>query len=333
MRKTPNYRFHPARPLRGRMADPDVSRLMILASIEKRFPGDHPRTVAVREHLLNASTEFVTRGLADPKFGNELTTGSDQKFWAFVSEALIAARLQDKTFGARETRGEGPDFLVMACSRRVWIEVVCPEPIGVPTDWLEPKSGEVVNFPHEEILLRWTSAIKAKAEALIGSADGRQLGYLKSGVIASNDAYVIAVNGCQLRSVPFPALLGISQYPFAVEAVFPVGPYELRIDRNTLKVVDSGYQHRPYVINKNGARVPAYTFLDPRFNPISAIWAVDLNGGSAIGNGEPMSVIHNPNATNPVPVGYLPADDEYVAVPQGDEFVLSKAEVRDGKDG
>jgi type I restriction enzyme S subunit len=144
--------------------------------------------------------------------------------------------------------------------------------------------------------------------------------------VASDDAYVIAVNGCRLRSGPFPALVGISQFPFAVEAVFPVGPYQIRIDRETLEVVARGHQHRPYVLNKNGAEVSAYAFLDPRFNSVSAIWALDLNGGSAIGNTEPTAVVHNPNATNPIPVGFLPADDEYLANPEGEEYVLSKVD-------
>jgi len=306
---------------------------MILACIEKRFPGEHPRVAAYRQHLASACADFVNRGLADPKFVRELASGSDQKFWACISEALVAERLRDKSFGARKTLEEGPDFLVMDGPRRVWIEVVCPEATGVPANWLNPQLGGVVNFPHEQILLRWTSAIKAKAEALIGSADSTQEGYLRSGVIAPDDAYVIAVNGCQLRSGPFPALFGISQFPFAAEAVFPIGPFQVRINTETRAVVDRGHQHRPYVLNKNGAKVPAYTFLDPRFNPISAVWAVDLNGGTAIGNSEPMAVVHNPNATNPIPPGFLPADDEYVATAEGDELVFSKASARHASHG
>lgn len=108
---------------------------------------------------------------------------------------------------------------------------------------------------------------------------------------------------------------------------FPIGPVESRTDRQTLKAVVRGHQHRPYVLNRNGAQVPAYTFLDPCFESISAIWAVDLNGGSAIGNSEPTAVIHNPNARNPLPVGFLPADDEYFAHQEGDEYVLQKVAV------
>jgi|SRR5680860_425163 len=217
--------------------------------------------------------------------------------------------------------------------RKVWIEVICPEATNVPTSWLASKPGEAITFPHEAILLRWTSAIKAKSERLVGSGDGVRVGYLGSGMVDPDDAYVIAVNGCQLRSGPFPALFGISQFPFAAEAVFPVGPYQLQIDRNTLKVVDRGHQHRPFVLNQNQAEVPALVFLDPRFNSVSAIWALDLNGGSAIGNSEPTAVIHNPNALNPVSLGFLPADHEYVAIPEGTELVLSKVSGSAPSDG
>jgi type I restriction enzyme S subunit len=298
---------------------------MIRTEIEKRFSGDHPRTVAIREYLASACEQLVNRGLADPKFISELTLGSDQKFWACISEALIADRLRDKQFGLRDKQGEGPDFLVMNGTQRVWIEVVCPEPKGIPSEWLDPLSETRIGFPHEKILLRWMSAIKAKAEALIGSADGKKAGYVNTGLVAPGDAYIIAVNACRLRGGRFPALIGISQFPFAAEAVFPIGPMQLRVDRKSLLVIDRGHQHRPFVLNKNGAEVPAYTFLDPRFNQINAIWAVDLDGGSAIGNSEPMIVIHNPNATSRIPLGFLPADDEYEAVAHGDELLLCKA--------
>lgn len=297
---------------------------MTPAQFEKHLPGDHPHAVAVRAHIAKACTEFVESGWADSKFVIELTSDSTQKFWACVSEALIALRLRDKQFGNRKTVGAGPDFLLMNGTQRVWVEVICPEPTGVPTEWLEPKIGEAISFPHQELLLRWTSAIKAKSERLVGSEDGRQIGYIASGVVAPEDAYVIAINGCQLRNGPASALLGISQFPFAAEAVFPIGPYQLQINRETLKVVDRGHQHRPFLLNKNQAQVPALAFLNPRFNPVSAILALDLNGGSAIGNREPSAIIHNPNAINPIPLGFLPADHEYAAAPVGDDLVLSK---------
>jgi len=297
---------------------------LIFAFFKRRFEGDHSYSRALRDHLARICIEFVSSGLADPKYVTELTLGSNQAFWACISEALIASRLHDKEFPARDRIGAGPDFLVMNGTRRVWIEVICPGPSVLPTEWLNPNYEEAITFPHEEILLRWTAAIKTKAESLIGTADGRTPGYLATGVVQPEDAYVIAVNGCQLRSGPSSALFGISQFPVAAEAVFPIGPYQLRLDRKNLQVMGEGHQHRPHVINRNGAPVPALTFLDFRFNPISAIWAVDFNGGACFGNSEPSAVVHNPNALNQVPIGFLPADDEYVAVAEDDSFVLSK---------
>ncbi len=121
---------------------------MIRTEIEKRFPGDHPLRVAIREHLASACEQLVSRSLADPKFISELTSGLDQKFWACLSEALIADRLRDKEFGSRDKRGAGPDFLVMNGTQRVWIEVVCPEPIGIPDEWLNPLLENPFGFPH-----------------------------------------------------------------------------------------------------------------------------------------------------------------------------------------
>lgn len=307
---------------------------MMEAHIRQRYPGHDPRREAYRNELIRVCNEFVERGLADRKFVRELTSGQDSKFWACISEALLADRLRDKNFSARSTTvDEGPDFLIEDGDLKVWVEVICPEPRGVPTDWLSLGEG-VIDFPYVDILLRWTAAIKEKAEKLIGDADSKITGYLQKGVVASNEAYVIAVNGCQLRNGPFSALFGISQFPFAVEAVFPIGPIQLKINRETGKIVDQDHQHRPYIIKRNNAQVSAFTFLDPRFNLISAIWAVDLNGGTVIGKSEPMAVIHNPNALNPISMGFLPADSEYVATPcSEDEFLLEKIESQNISNG
>lgn len=294
---------------------------MIEDFIERKFPGDNPKRCGWRRELTQACSDFVASGLADPKFIDELTSGEEQKFWARLSEALIGKQLRGKNFPKRKNAGVGPDFLVMDGQRRVWVEVVCPEPKQIPADWLNFEPNKVGTFPHEAILLRWTSVIKEKAEKLLGSLQNPK-GYLASGVVAGEDAYVIAVNGCQLRNGPFPALMGISQFPVAAEVAFGFGAFQLTISRETLETLDTGHQHRPFVKNRNGADVPAHTFLDPAFEPISAIWAVDLNGYGAFGEREPMYVIHNPNATCPVSVGFLPSLHDYVARQDGDQFVL-----------
>lgn len=297
---------------------------LIINYFLQRYPGDG-RDKAVREELTNSCIDFVKSGLADSNFINELCSGSENRFWSRVSEALLSARLKKIGLIPISSQG-GPDYYVLDNGRKVWIEVICPEATGLPTEWTEAEMGNAISFPHEQILLRWTSAIKEKAEKLLGSLDGKVTGYIEKGIVSIDDAYVIAVNGRKLRSGNlFPELYGISHFPFAVEAVFAVGPYQIKIDRNTLKQTGNGHQHRPLIEKLKGKPVPAYTFLDARFQPISAIWAVDIDGKSAIGKSEPMAVVHNPNADNPISTGFLPAHDEYVATPITiEEYELKK---------
>lgn len=323
-----------ARIARPRPLTASVSRPMttIAAHIRQRYP-QVGRQELYASKLASVCQSFVDSGLADPKFATELTSGSDAKFWSCVSEALLAQRLKGKTFPDRSKPGQGPDLLVLHGDRKVWIEVICPEPVGLPASWTNIEPGTVGDFPHQAILLRWTSAIKEKAEKLLGSPNRNAKGYLASGIVSAHDSYVIAVNGCRLRHGPFSALFGISQFPFAAEAVFPIGPYQLRINTDSFTVVARGHQVRLHIEKPSGALVPASIFLDPRFAAISAIWAVELDGSSAIGNQERTAVIHNPLAANPLPLGFLNADDEYVAVESGDEYIFSKAGAAYANDG
>jgi len=300
----------------------DVSRhtLCIAQFLECRFPGEGIRK-DFREKLTRICYAFVESGFADSKFVSELTSGLNEKFWSRVSEALIFERLREKEFGTQHVAGVGPDFLLQNRNRKVWIEVICPQPIGIG-NWLEIQINVPYTTPHDAILLRWTSAIKEKIEKLLGSTDGRTKGYLKTGIVEDTDIYVIAVNGCQMRHGPFSALHGISQFPYAAEAVFPIGPYQLKIDKETLKFIRSSYQERLSISKPNGASVPTYAFLDPRNKMISAIWAVDFNATS---NHEPSALIHNPNAVNKLPRGFLLSDEEYIAIPCGeDEYQIER---------
>lgn len=295
--------------------------------LESKFPGDGPRGT-YRVELARVCSDFAASGFADAKYVRELTSGNESKFWSCVSEALVFDRLRP-LLAPRISVGTGPDFLLTCGERKLWVEVVCPEPAGLPQEWLNLQTNTAISFPHEAILLRWTSAIKDKAEKLIGSADGRTPGYLQSGVVSPNDIYVIAVNGCRLRNGPFPALNGISQFPHAVEAVFPVGPYQIRIDRSTLQTVGQGYQERFHITKPTGSSVPTFAFLDARYAPVSAVWAVDFNGGSVVGNSEPSALVHNPNASQPLPRGVLDADVEFVASPTNDGELLLERHVRE----
>lgn len=272
--------------------------------INSRFPGDG-LCKKYREELIRVCDVFINSGFADFKFVSELTSGSDTKFWSCISEALIFEQIKHRELIVCPTPGIGPDFLLHTKNRNIWIEVICPEPTKIPKSWLEIQPNIASKLPHNEILQRWTSAIKEKKEKLEG--------WLSKEVVSNSDVYVIAVNGCQMRHGPFLSLYGISGFPYAIEAVFGIGPRQLIIDKKTHKIVRSKYQERFTVLNLNNAQVRTDSFLDPSNKMISAIWAVDFNASKIVNNQEASVLIHNPYATNPLPRGFLPCDEEYIA--------------------
>lgn len=292
-----------------------------------RYPGGSNERIKVREFVHCLCRRHIELGLGDQNFESNLCSGNEARYWQFLSEALLAHELLDAGLDVQPSR-DGPDFLVMHEGRKIWVEVICPEPSGIPENWLGHEPNRRVTFPHEAILLRWTSAIKEKAGKLLGNPEKNELGYLKKGVVGPDDSYVIAVNGRLLRGV-FNGLMGISQHPFAVEAVFAVGPYQITVDRTSLKATEGGHQHRPTISKPKGLPVPSYTFLDPAFQAVSAIWATDIDDCWVIGNAKQMAVVHNPLATTPAPERLLPATSEYVASACEDgEYLLATRQGR-----
>jgi type I restriction enzyme S subunit len=148
-----------------------------------------------------------------------------------------------------------------------------------------------------------TAAIKEKVWKLTS--------YMQAGIVGPLDAYVIAVNGCQLGALPLSN--GISGLPYAIEAVFPVGPKALKIDRDTGKRVGQPFvTERFAIINANGANVATTPFVDPAYAGVSAIIGCSLDRSSE--PKLPLDVVHNPFARNRIPPGVLgSAVDEWRA--------------------
>jgi len=285
----------------------------------------------MRERLLDVCTAFIEAGYGDKNTLQRLCSTNDAIYWQQLSEILIGHQLIEAELPIKHPKA-GPDFVFENAGHRIWVEVVCPEPRDIPDEWIHHIPGTVIHLPHEALLLRWTAAIKEKSEKLLGKSG--KGGYLAKGIVAAADSYVIAVNGRMLRGFGgvFPELAGISQFPYAVEATFALGPLQVMIDRNSLEATETGYQHRPLIPKANRLIVPADTFLDPKFGPISAVWAVDLDEQLLVGESRPMAVVHNPHAARPVPERILPAQSEYVAADRGGYFELETRVGRLSKD-
>ena len=152
---------------------------------------------------------------------------------------------------------------------------------------------------------RWTTAFDTKAKKFAS--------YSNAGVTSKNDACVVAISGAQLDLFPIPT--GITQLPWVVETVFPVGPMQVTFRRDADAKVSRS--ERFEVLNQNRQPIPLYKFLDPAFAGISAVVGCVhryVEEGSL-----PMQVVHNPLARVPLERGVFgDAAEEWVASPAAD---------------
>ena len=266
--------------------------------------------------------------LKDKKFDKDFTDGRDEHFYGYLWEMLLADHLHNLGFKLSSS-DVGPDFLLDIDGCRVWIEATCPSPSGIPDYWLSPPSIEEIpavnSFPHEAITLRWTSAIADKKQKLDGfKADERVgEGYLKKGLVELHEPYIIALSSCRLGSIPLLLTNGISQLPFAVEAVFPVGPLQVTINTDTGQMVNIGPSLRASIKKpSNDAEVPTDSFLHHGYKHVSAVIGSNAGVNAACGDKSTLIVVHNPLAVNPAPVGVWGADQEYIAEDKVDHYEL-----------
>jgi len=298
------------------------------------------------EEVKNRLTELYQRYrgwcFKDRKFYQDFTDGSDSHFYAYIWEMVLAQHLIERGLDINSA-DEGPDFRIKYKETTIWLEAICPSPVGLPEQWLNlPSSGEVCvgSVPHEAMLLRWTSALKEKKEKLTGrfitnSDTGEEKikpGYLQNGIVGAHDAYVIAVSACRLGHGHTLLHTSISQLPFAVEAAFPIGPIEIVVDRMTMETVEQRHSYRGSIKKPNGADVPTDSFLNPAYSSVSAILGTPAGINAACGDAYPVALVHNPLATNKLPVGILGADEEYVAEDKGDHYELHQVVRRRGPD-
>lgn len=295
----------------------------IKKALAVRYIGETPEQLALINVVSSTCEKHITNGWGGANGKKGLCSTDRLTYKECLSEVLVAHLLDSKGIKF-EFPKEGPDFFITKDQKKIWIEVITPKPEGLPKEWLaRDNNGKVIEYPNDKILLRWTSAIKEKKEKLEG--------YLKNGTVSQDDVYVIAVNGVNLRDgFNFPKPEGISQYPFAVEAMFGLGAQQIHINRETLKAEGSSHIMRTTVPKNEAATVPVGAFIDPEkinlvaSTNISAVWALDIDEMCLVRDSGPTSVVHNPLAKNPLEVGFLPAYSEYVCKLRETDWQLTK---------
>lgn len=209
----------------------------------------------------------------------------------------------------------GPDVLVEANGRRVWIEATAPtggaqnNQDAVP----EPQAGSAFWVPKKEIVLRVAGAIDAKAKAF------QQ--YIRDGRVRPDDACIIAVN---VRAVPHAAYDAADYFQ---GALYAVGDEYVLIDRDSLNITGAGFHRRPEVQRARGAVVDTQMFLTDRYRHVSAVigsWADVANGPTRLG--DDFLIFPNPCAAVPYPTGLIERGREWLLTAEGEGW---RPEVRD----
>lgn len=218
-------------------------------------------------------------------------------------------------------KGVGPDFEVVTPGGPVLVEATVPSPDGIPDHWLKPPATG--DFPHEEILLRWTSKLADKRKKHLDDVAKKT---------ASGDVpFVLAINSRRLGY--YSNENGISGWPFAVESAFPVGPVAAKVDPETGELGDPYQSHRFSIAKKSGASVSTANLLDPDYACVSALigcsqFYADTATHSKHGGQPRYLVVHNPLAAKPLPSKWLPNSTEYIATKTSDEeYTLTRSEV------
>lgn len=289
-----------------------------------------------RGQLLTSLSDLFDRfhdlGLADPHFSQILARGNDNEHQQRVAEMLLAKHLWDHGFTLTSSR-EGPDFRASKENFSTWIELVTPEPVGIDASWLAPRQTGVWSYPHREIALRYTSALKEKHEKLVGRKESRP-GYLKKGIVGAADPYVIAINQHLLQG-SFRTLHGISQIPTACEVLYGVGPQQVHVHPATGQAECLDHSHRPGLSKARAdggiAIVPAEAFLSKDYAPVSAVFALDLQEEALVtpilgtqSKCHLTAVVHNIGAVNQLPHHFLPSQEHWIASTTNSAIELSR---------
>jgi hypothetical protein len=191
-----------------------MNRRYVIDQVVRRFEAEWPLPNPQHEQVIAFLTQTYKRycdeGLADREFGKQLALGSEYVYQQRAGELLLAEDLWNDGF-TLSSADEGPDFRAEKDGEAFWIELVTPEPKGLPEEYLrsrEPGAG-AFHYPANEMLLRWTAAIAEKARKLLGCAESGIKGYLDKGIVKPDERYVIAVNDRLLAVWP-DGMTGIS---------------------------------------------------------------------------------------------------------------------------
>ncbi|HEV2137014.1 MAG TPA: hypothetical protein VGR47_22540 [Terracidiphilus sp.] len=231
------------------------------------------------------------RGLADPHFLTEVRRDFHSRFWEMYLTCALREFANQKG-SILSCPKPGPDILLEHDDRRIWVEAVVATngTPGRPDSVVEPNPDDSGKIPEEKLVLRYANAISEKYR--------KYLRYLRAGIIHKNDAFVIAVNGAALS---YKWTQVENDVPRFLKAVYPLGVYQLLLDRRTGKIIGQQNEPRFNIVKASGANVGTMSFLERRSRGITAILgsSADVMWHS-LALGFDFELAHNPQSRAPI---------------------------------
>ena len=273
-------------------------------SISKNEHWDYQLAPALNDLL----TQYALWGGISKHFVTQFTKAEHfpERLW----EMVLARKLHHSGLKFEIGGANSPDFFIK--EKNIWIEAVCPKPIGISPEYLDypsrlrNKEIRTIRVPSTEILLRWTQAINEK--------NNKAQKYFEKGVITNSQGFIIALCCSQLGRVA-DKLNGQSGYPYPVELGFGIGPLTASFDKIKPDLDRIYNPSRPNIIkplSSTSAKVDTAIFFNPQYDKISAIiGAYSTLSEVLIMEQEKFVMAHNPNAINRIANGLLVNISEY----------------------
>ena len=215
----------------------------------------------------------------------------------------------------------GPDVGIRYRGCRIWFEATSPvrglegHPDQVP-DLKVVAAGEEPIFqtiPNEQMVLRYINSISEKQR--------QHSSWLASGIVAPEDAFVVAINPKRLRHE-----IADTDPPRILQAAYPVGSPYVALDPSTGTAVDAGYQFRDKIRKSSGAEVSTGVFLLDEYASLSGLLCSRVDVANQPEKmGSDFQLVENCKAKAPLPDIFRlkgvffrieKVADGYVAVPE-----------------
>lgn len=263
--------------------------------------GADKRFLAIRDsdHLSDIRPECERlwnyyRTLAPDDFIDQFSQDFRGRFWEMYLGVLLRAHHPEL-----EVPETGPDFSIPGGDHRVFIEATSASR-GNTEDALpdiSKRSDDDDTVPFRECVLRITASLKTKSEAHQAMCHAKEA------------AYVVAVN------LPFPEAWLCGPDPLSASAVLGFGGMRFK----AFRLPGGGYDYRDPSVSYNPsirkqeteAVVPATGFLCSQYKHVSALLVASVNPFSSTYDHPGIEYLHNPNATHPLPLEWLPVGCEY----------------------